>query len=329
MRIGICGLGRMGRATLRAAAARGAEIDLVAFVDIAAPEDVAYLLQYDSVRGQYPGLVRINAGELVFGKYQGIYAQSEVVPDWAGLGVELVVDATGKRAMRSAAEAHLMAGARRVIVTSPCEDADATLVIGYNEKQLSETDRIISSGSCTTNCLVPMLEVLHRHFGIESALVSTVHSYTSDQRLVDTYHKDQRRGRAAAINIIPTTTGAAVATGRVIAELAGRVDGCSFRVPVADVSLVDLTALVTKVPSVQDIVSIFVEEARQSRVLDARSGPIVSSDILGATASCIVDLEMTQTCGPLIRLVGWYDNEWGYANRLVDALELLTHLSCE
>lgn len=319
MQIAVSGLGRIGRSFIRALLLRGqAGIKLRAFHDIEQIDSIAYLLQHDSVRGTFPLPVTASSDEMIIGEQQISFAHSANPPDWGAIDIDIVVDCTGRRTSRRAAAEHLSRGAKVVLVSAPVDEPDRTVVFGYDHLMLTEKDRIISAASCTTNCLVHMLLAVQQIAQIDFGLMSTVHSYTADQRLVDGAHSDRRRGRAAAINIVPTTTGAARATGVVLTELKGRIDGCSFRVPVPDVSLVDLTLQLTEPIGVDEINQHFIKVADGSPFIAAWDGPIVSSDILGNPTSCTIDLGMTMSVGTLVKIVGWYDNEWGYANRLVD-----------
>jgi glyceraldehyde 3-phosphate dehydrogenase len=322
VKVGVCGLGRIGRTFLRATAQRATTFfDVAAAADLATHEQVSYLLEHDSIRGLSRDVQTTKEGFLL-GKWPVTFVSGSSVPDWKELEVDVVLEATGRHESR-VYRAHLEAGAKCVLVSAPAEEVDATIVFGYNHEMLQGTEKAISAASCTTNCLVPMVTVLDSLAGIEAGLMSTVHSYTADQRLVDAAHVDLRRSRAAAWNIVPTTTGAARATGRVVQDMNDRLDGRSFRVPVPDVSLVDLTVLVKRAVGVEEIAEAFEIEAGKSLIMEAKSAPIVSTDILGSSASCTVDLEMTIVIGRLVKVVGWYDNEWGYANRLADLLDYM------
>jgi glyceraldehyde 3-phosphate dehydrogenase len=324
MRIAVSGLGRIGRSLVRALVTRGGlGLELSALHDIADQRSIAYLMQYDSVRGVFPKPVVTLDDVLMIGTQRIDFVQSAKVPNWESMEIDVVIDCTGSRTSRVGASKHIEHGARMVIVSAPVNDADNTVVYGYNHRSLTYDNKIISAASCTTNCLVQMLLAVKRSAKIEFGLMSTVHAYTADQRLVDSPHKDRRRGRAAALNIVPTTTGAARAVGVVIPDLLGLIDGCSFRVPTPNVSLIDLTLQLKEPIDVRDMNQSLSQSASNSLVLDARSGPIVSSDILGSPASCTIDLDMTMAVGTLLKIVGWYDNEWGYANRLVDILSYI------
>lgn len=327
MQIAVSGLGRIGRSFIRALLARNPpRVELKAIHDVVQMDSLTYLLKHDSVRGVW-SLPVLGAGDRVIIDGQEIqFLQSVSPPDWGEMNVDLVVDCTGRRTSRAKATEHLEHGAKVVLVSAPVDDPDRTIVFGYDHQLLTGQEKVISTASCTTNCLVHMLSVVQQVGQIECGLMSTVHSYTADQRLVDSAHEDARRGRAAAVNIIPTTTGAARATSLVMTELKGRIDGCSFRVPVVDVSLVDLTLQLTQPTDVKQLNEQFIKAAADSQFLDAWSGPVVSSDIIGNPTSCVLDLGMTTTVGTLVKLVGWYDNEWGYANRMIDTIGYLEEI---
>lgn len=320
-RIAINGFGRVGRAFVRAA--RQSELDVVAINDVADAHTLAHLLARDSTYGRYPEDVTVNGDSLIVGDAK-IAVLGEPDPgriDWKALGVELVVESTGRLRTRDAAGVHLAQGARKVLMSAPGKGVDFTVVYGVNHTEY-RPDRhdVVSAASCTTNCVVPMATVLHRAFGIESGLMTTVHAYTGDQALVDGPHRDPRRARAAAVNIIPTTTGAARTTGVVVPELDGRLDGVAVRVPVEDGSLTDLTLLLSSAVNA-DAVNDELRSAAEgplAGVLRYSTEPLVSRDIIGDPASCVIDASLTQTNGRLVKVFGWYDNEFGYASRLVD-----------
>lgn len=324
LRVGVCGAGRIGRSFVRALSERSpATVKLVALADVAGPGDVAYLLEHDTVRGRPTYACTAHDSHLTISDTHVSYFEGTQVPDWHEVSVDLVIDATGTRTSRELAAEHLERGAGRVVVSAPCEGADRTVVFGYNHELISETDVVLSAASCTTNCVVHMLNGLRSVASVDNVLLSTVHSYTADQRLVDSVHTDRRRGRAAAANIIPTSTGAARASGLVIEDLIGRIDGRSYRVPVPDVSLVDLVALTSSPLVVDTMLDGFASYAAVRPELAILNGPLVSSDLVGSDRSCTIDGEMLQVSGKLARVVGWYDNEWGYSNRLVDICDLL------
>ncbi len=324
IRVGINGFGRIGRNFFRAAKASGADIDFVAVNDLGDKATMAHLLKYDSVLGTLPqDIVANDDGISVDG--DTLKVMSERSPSdlpWGDLGVDVVVESTGVFNARDKAAMHLDGGAPFVIVSAPCSGADNTFVFGANEDTFDpETDKVVSNASCTTNCFVPMVKVLDDSFGLKHGLMTTIHAYTGDQSTVDTPHSDLRRARAAAINIIPTSTGAARATSLVMQSMQGRLDGIAMRVPVPTGSITDFTAVLDAEPSVDEINAAYAaaaSEGRLSSVLDYTEAPIVSSDIVTSPASCTIDAGTTTVIGNLVKVCGWYDNEWGYSNRLVD-----------
>ena len=324
VRVGINGFGRIGRNFFRAAKQAGADIDFVAVNDLGAVETMAHLLKYDSVLGVLPNEIKpADGGISVDGDVLRVL--SERNPDelpWGELGVDVVIESTGVFTKRDDAARHLAGGAPAVVVSAPSAGADATFVVGVNEDTYdASSHKVVSNASCTTNCFVPMVKVLDDSFGVQQGLMTTVHAYTGDQALVDGPHKDLRRARAAEINIIPTSTGAARATGLVLQSMQGKLDGTALRVPVPTGSLTDFTAVVAGEPSVEEINQAFSSAASQGRlasVLDYTEEPIVSSDIVTSPASCTLDAGLTMAQGSLVKIAGWYDNEWGYSNRLVD-----------
>jgi glyceraldehyde 3-phosphate dehydrogenase len=324
IRVGINGFGRIGRNFFRAAKSSGADIDFVAVNDLGSLDTMAHLLKYDSVLGRLPNKIEaVEGGIAVDGDVLKVLSEREPgkLP-WGELGVDVVVESTGIFNSRDAAGQHLDGGAPFVIVSAPCKEADATFVVGVNEDTFdAENHKVVSNASCTTNCFVPMVHVLDRAFGVKQGLMTTIHAYTGDQALVDGPHKDLRRARAAAINMVPTSTGAARATGLVLQAMQGKLDGNAMRVPVPTGSLTDFTAVVDAEPSVEEVNAAFAEAAssgRLAQVLEYTEDPIVSSDIVTSPASCTLDAGMTMTQGMLVKIGGWYDNEWGYSNRLVD-----------
>jgi glyceraldehyde 3-phosphate dehydrogenase len=327
-RIAINGFGRMGRAVTRIVSSNNHDIELVAVNELGAPETMAGLLARDSVHGPFaPAVTLVEGGVEIDGHFVRFYTQPEPgrLP-WAELGIDVVIESTGRFRTRQAAAEHLNAGAGRVIVSAPCKEADATFVLGVNDDEFDPSShRVISNASCTTNCLAPMVKVVADSFGIEQGLMTTVHAYTGDQALVDGPHKDARRARAAALNIVPTSTGAARATSAVITAVAGRLDGTALRVPVADGSITDFVALVARTPVVEEVNAAFAEAAAGplAGILEYSDVPLVSTDIVGSPASCIFDAPLTMVGGRLVKVFGWYDNEWGYANRLVDLAALV------
>jgi len=329
VRVGINGFGRIGRNFVRAAKAKGADLDIVAVNDLGAPETMAHLLKYDSVSGPYPGKVRATKTTLTADgdRFLLLSERDPALLPWADLGVEVVIEATGVFRTRDAAGAHLAAGARKVLISAPSKDADVSLVMGVNDDRYNPArHHVISNASCTTNCLGPLAKVIDDRFGIDQGLMSTIHAYTGDQNLVDGPHRDPRRARAAAVNVVPTTTGAAAAIGGVLRRLDGKLDGLAVRVPVPSGSLVDLTVVLKKAATVESINEAYRSAARSGplrKVLDYSDEPLVSSDIVGRSASCIFDSGLTRGSGTLFKVFGWYDNEVGYSHRLVDLAVLV------
>ncbi len=329
VRVGINGFGRIGRNYLRAARSAGADIEVVAINDLTSAEMLAHLLRYDSTHGRFDSAITVADSSIVLdsGSIAVLAERDPKALPWDSLGVEVVIESTGLFADRSAAAAHLEAGASRVIISAPASDVDATFVVGVNDGDFDPTkDFVVSNASCTTNCFVPMVKVLDDAFGIDSGMMTTVHAFTNDQNLLDLPHKDLRRARAAAINIIPTSTGAARATGLVLKDMKGKLDGSSLRVPVPDGSITDFTAVLPGTVTVDEINAAFLAAATTgplAKVLVYTEDPIVSSDIIGSPASCTFDAGLTMVMPSvsgftLAKVEGWYDNEWGYANRLVD-----------
>ncbi|HET9251018.1 MAG TPA: type I glyceraldehyde-3-phosphate dehydrogenase [Candidatus Eisenbacteria bacterium] len=329
MRVAINGFGRIGRLVLRAALKRQVQIDFVAVNDITDAKTLAHLLQYDSVHGPWPERFEARDGGIGIGGTT-IRALSEANPSalpWKDLGVDVVLECTGKFTDRDKAAVHLGAGARRVLVSAPAKGADATFVMGVNDESYDPAKHtVVSIASCTTNGLAPVAAVLDQTFGIEHGLMTTVHAYTADQRLQDSPHKDLRRARAAALSMIPTSTGAAKAIGLVLPSLQGKLDGIAVRVPVANASLIDLSVAVSKPASVA-AVNDAMRRASQGRlqgILQYNEDPIVSSDVVGNPHSSIFDAPLTMVSGDrFVKVMSWYDNEWGFSNRMVDALLLL------
>jgi glyceraldehyde 3-phosphate dehydrogenase len=323
VRVGINGFGRIGRNFFRAATASGADLDVVAVNDLGSIETMAHLLQYDSVLGRFPGKVTSTKSSIKVGG-DTLRVLSERNPadlPWGDLGVDVVVESTGFFNTRDAASAHLDGGAPLVIVSAPATNADATFVYGVNHQDFRiSKHKVISNASCTTNCFVPMVKVLDDAFGVEQGLMTTVHSYTGDQNLVDGPHSDLRRARGAAINIVPTSTGAARATSLVMESMKGKLDGTALRVPTPTGSLTDFTANLKKAATVEEINAAFEAASKKSLkgILKYTEDPIVSSDIVTDPHSCVFDAGLTMSMGKLVKINGWYDNEWGYSNRLVD-----------
>ena len=329
MRIAINGFGRIGRAVFRIADALS-EVEVVAINDLFDPAALRYLLNYDTVMGRFPGEVRIDGDRLITpgGETRILAERSPEKLPWGELSVDAVVEATGVFRARAEVARHLAAGARRAVLTVPAKDEiDLTVVLGVNEDALAAEHRIVSNASCTTNCLAPLARVLHESFGIREGFVNTVHAYTNDQRLADVPHSDWRRSRAAAENIIPTSTGAAKAVGEVLPELKGRLDGIASRVPVPDGSVVDLFVELERNTSVQEVHDVLQAAAcspRLAGILEFATTPLVSSDIIGNPHSSIFDAAFTQVVdGRFLKVLSWYDNEWGYSNRVCDLLRRL------
>jgi glyceraldehyde 3-phosphate dehydrogenase len=324
VRVGINGFGRIGRNFFRAAKQRGADIDFVAVNDLGSLETMAHLLKYDSVLGQLPNVVKATkSGIAVDGDELQVLSERDPANlPWGDLGVDVVIESTGFFTKRDTAAAHLDGGAPLVIVSAPCDNADATFVYGVNHRDFDfKTQKVISNASCTTNCFVPVVKVLDDNFGVEQGLMQTVHAYTGDQQLVDGPHKDLRRARGAAINIIPTSTGAARATSLVLSSMKGKLDGTSLRVPVPTGSIVDFTANLSKPATVEQINAAFKKAASSGPlkgIVRYTEDEIVSSDIQGDPHSSIFDAGLTASMGKLVKVLAWYDNEWGYSNRLVD-----------
>lgn len=332
-RVAINGFGRIGRAVLRIILQRpGAPINVVAVNDLADDELLAYLLRRDSVMGTLDRRITVGEGRMTVGGHH-IRMLREKDParlPWAELGADVIVESTGVFTARADLEKHLRAGAGRVLLTVPAKDEiDATIVLGVNDGDLDASARIVSNASCTTNCLAPLAKVLHDEFGVERGVMTTVHAYTNDQRLADVPHKDFRRSRAATENIIPTTTGAAKAVGKVLPELSGRLDGLAMRVPVPDGSLVDLVAELSREAEAAEVNEAVRRAASgpMSDILEFCDEPLVSTDIIGNAHSSIFDAAVTEVLGGnLVKVVAWYDNEWGYSNRVVDLIEKMAAL---
>ena len=328
IRVGINGFGRIGRNFFRAVKDQGADIDFVAANDLGSVATMAHLLQNDSVMGRFKGQVKVHDdGIEVDGDLIKILAERDPANlPWADLGVDVVIESTGFFTTRDSAAAHLTAGAPRVIVSAPATNADATFVVGVNDDTFDpEKHLVVSNASCTTNCFVPMIKVLDDAFGVEKGLMTTVHAYTGDQALVDGPHSDLRRARAAAVNIIPTSTGAARATGLVLESMKGKLDGTSLRVPVPTGSITDFVGNLKSEPSVEEINAAFkaAAEGPLKGILVYSEDPLVSSDIVGTPASCTFDSGLTMAIGNMVKVLGWYDNEWGYSNRLVDLAKIV------
>ncbi len=331
IKVGINGFGRIGRNVYRVIAERE-DIDVLAINDLTDARTLSILLKYDSVHGRFNGEVGTKDNTLVV-KGKEIRLTKERDPaslPWKELGVEVVIESTGIFTTKADCEKHLEAGAEKVILSAPAKDQlDATIVMGINDNDLKPEHKIVSNASCTTNCLGPLVKVINDSFGIEKGLMTTIHAYTNDQKVADLMHSDLRRARAAAINIIPTTTGAAKAIGEVIPELKGKLDGMAMRVPVANGSVTDLVASVKKSVSIEEINNVIkaASENELKGILEYCEDPIVSSDIIDNAHSCIFDSLSTYVIGDnLVKVIGWYDNEWGYSNRMVDLTERIAKI---
>jgi glyceraldehyde 3-phosphate dehydrogenase len=334
VRVGINGFGRIGRNFMRTILATGADVEVVGVNDLTSPDTLAHLLRYDSTQGRLSVPVDVEGSDLLVGE-QRIRVMAEREPEqlpWDKLGATVVIESTGRFTSRADAAGHLHGSVKRVVISAPSGDADATFVIGVNEEDFDPAKhKVVSNASCTTNCFVPMVKVVDDAFEIVSGLMTTVHAYTNDQNLLDLTHKDLRRARGAAVNIVPTSTGAAKATGLVMASMQGRLDGMSLRVPLPAGSITDFTAVVRGNPSVAEVNAAFAEAAAKpplDRVMDYTEDPIVSSDIVGSPASCTFDAGLTMVMPvsddlSLVKVNGWYDNEWGYSNRLLDLTVLV------
>ncbi len=326
-KVGINGFGRIGRLVLRAALESDAPLDIVAVNDITDASTLAHLFKYDSVHGRFPGTVEASGdGLAIDGKRVRVFAEKDPSKlPWKKLGVAIVLESTGIFRSRETAGQHLAAGAKKVIISAPGKNEDLTVVMGVNHEAYDPAaHHVLSNASCTTNCLVPVVKVIRDAFGFERGFMTTVHSYTNDQRILDLPHKDLRRARAAAVNIIPTTTGAAKATGLVIPEVKGKIDGVALRVPTANVSLVDLTCVVEKRTTVDEMNDAFRRAAKGAlhSILHVSEEPLVSSDYIGDRSSSTVDALSTNVIdGTLVHVSSWYDNEMGYSARCVDLLQ--------
>ena len=325
----INGFGRIGRLLYRAALEMKADVDFVAINDITDAKTLAHLLKYDSVHGRFNGTVEVKGNNLIVnGKELKVLAQRDPAQlPWRDLGVYLAVESTGLFTDREGASKHLTAGAKKVLISAPAKDPDATIVLGVNDNAYDHAKHnLISNASCTTNCVAPVTKVLHENFGVERALMMTAHAYTNDQRVTDLVHKDLRRARAAAVNIIPTTTGAAYAVGLVMPELKGKIDGIALRVPVPDVSIVDLSAVLKKEATKESINAAFKKAADTSLkgILEYTEDLIVSSDVLHSTYSAVFDSQCTMVVDKnFVKVLAWYDNEWGFSCRMVEQIEMI------
>jgi glyceraldehyde 3-phosphate dehydrogenase len=330
VKVGINGFGRIGRNFFRAAKQLGKDWDLVAVNDITDSRTLAHLLRYDSVLGRFDGEVSVSQdGILVDGDELRVIAERDPANlPWKELGAQIVIESTGLFTDREKADKHIAAGAEKVIISAPATGEDITVVMGVNDDTYDPAaHNVISNASCTTNCVAPMAKVLDDAFGIEQGFMTTIHAYTNDQAILDMPHKDLRRARAAAVNIIPTSTGAAKAAGLVLPHLKGKLDGLAMRVPVPDGSVTDLVATLKRAATVEQINAAFKAASESGPLAGGRlvytEDPIVSSDIVGTPASCTFDALSTMAMGNVAKIVGWYDNEWGYSNRLVDLVDLV------
>ena len=328
IRVGINGFGRIGRNFFRAVLASGADIEVVAVNDLTDNATLAHLVKYDSILGRLPHEVKATADEItVGGKTIKAYAEKDPANlPWGEVGADVVIESTGFFTDGTKAKAHLDGGAKKVIISAPAKNEDVTVVMGVNQDQYDPAKHsIISNASCTTNCLAPMAKVLQDTFGIKQGLMTTIHAYTQDQNLQDAPHKDLRRARAAALNIVPTSTGAAKAIGLVLPELKGKLDGYALRVPIPTGSATDLTVTVGRETTVDEVNAALkaAAEGPLRGILTYNEDPIVSADIVTDPASCIFDAPLTKVIGNQVKVVGWYDNEWGYSNRLVDLVKLV------
>ncbi|MET8996716.1 type I glyceraldehyde-3-phosphate dehydrogenase [Amycolatopsis sp. Hca4] len=327
VRVGVNGFGRIGRNFFRAVQASGQDIEVVAFNDLGDVATMAHLLKYDSILGRFPGEVSVSdEGIVVDGKTIKALAERDPANlPWGELNVDVVLESTGFFTNADAAKAHIAGGAKKVIISAPAKGEDLTIVLGVNDDKYDGSQVIISNASCTTNCLGPLAKVLNDAFGIEQGLMTTVHAYTQDQNLQDAPHKDLRRARAAALSVVPTSTGAAKAIGLVLPELQGKLDGYALRVPVPTGSATDLTVTLSKAATVEEINAAYkaAAEGPLAGILRYNEDPIVSADIVTDPASCIYDAPLTKVIGNQVKVVGWYDNEWGYSNRLADLVKLV------
>jgi glyceraldehyde 3-phosphate dehydrogenase len=329
VRVGINGFGRIGRNFARIALGEGSGLELAAVNDIVPAATNAHLLKYDSTHGVLPGQVTHTADTITAAgtTFKVLAVRVPKALPWGELGVDVVVESTGIFSDGEKAAAHIEAGASRVIISAPATNVDGTFVVGVNDGEFDAgRHRVVSAASCTTNCFVPMVKVLDDAFGVVKGLMTTVHAFTNDQNLLDLAHKDLRRARGAAVNIVPASTGAARATSLVLEAMKGRLDGSALRVPVADGSVTDFTAILNREATVEEVNDAFRKAASSgplSRILVYTEDPIVSSDIVGSPASCTFDSLLTMTMGSLVKVFGWYDNEWGYSNRLVDLVKVV------
>jgi glyceraldehyde 3-phosphate dehydrogenase len=327
--VGINGFGRIGRNFTRAVLQRGSDIEIVSVNDLTSPATLAHLMKFDSVLGRLNEEVTTTDDGIKVGNmsFKVTAERDPKALPWGDLGVDVVVESTGLFTDRDKAAQHLDAGAPRVVVSAPATGADATFVVGVNDDTFDpEKHKVVSNASCTTNCFVPLVKVLDDAFGVQKGLMTTVHAMTNDQNLLDLQHKDLRRGRSAAINIVPSSTGAARATGLVLQAMEGRLDGTALRVPVADGSITDFTAVLERDVTIDEVNEAYRKAATEgpmAKIIEYSEDPLVSTDIVGSPASVTFDSKLTMTMGNLVKVCGWYDNEWGYSNRLVDLVELV------
>jgi glyceraldehyde 3-phosphate dehydrogenase len=327
MKVGINGFGRIGRLVLRAA--RGTDLEIVGINDITDAKTLAHLLKYDSIHRRWPGEVAVDGDNIVVdGKKIPVSAEKDPAKlPWKALGAEIILECTGKFTTKEDASKHLTAGARKVLISAPAKGHDGTFILGVNSQDYDKSKHhIISIGSCTTNCLAPVAKVLLDNFGIQKGFMTTIHAYTADQRLQDAPHKDLRRARAAAMSMVPTTTGAAKAISEVLPAMKGKLDGLAIRVPTPDASLVDLAVILEKEATVEQINAAFKKAAASDplgRTLEYCSDPIVSTDIIGNPHGSVYDSLMTSAHGNLVKIFSWYDNEWAFSCRMVDMLRMM------
>jgi glyceraldehyde 3-phosphate dehydrogenase len=326
-RVAINGFGRIGRMCFRILQER-TDIEVVAVNDLTDVPTLVHLLKYDSVHGRFSGEVTAGDQEIIVnGRSVAVYASKDPASlPWKDLGVDIVIESTGHFTSKDTASAHIKAGARKVIISAPATGGVKTIVMGVNDDTIEDSDEILSNASCTTNCLAPMARVLHEEFGIEKGYITTIHAYTADQRLQDAPHKDLRRARAAAMSMIPTSTGAARAVGEVLPMLKGKLDGVAVRVPVPDGSLTDLVAILSRDVTADEINAAMkrASEGSLKGILQYQPDPIVSVDVVGSTYSCVFDSELTSANGRLVKVMGWYDNERGYAERVCDLTQRIS-----
>lgn len=326
IRIAINGFGRIGRLVFRHAMARKADFDFVGINDLTDAKTLGHLLKYDSIHGKYPGTVEVDGNDLIVDGDRITITAERNIENLKWGEIDVAIESTGVFTKRADLQKHIDNGARKVILTAPAKDElDATIVLGVNDHALSPEAKFVSNASCTTNCLAPMVKVLQDNFGIKTGFMTTVHSYTNDQIILDSPHKDLRRARAAATNIIPTSTGAAKALSLVIPEVKGKLDGFALRVPTPDGSITDFTAVVEKTTTKEEINAAFkaAADGAMKGILEYTEDPIVLADIVGNPHSCIFDALSTMVIGDMVKVVGWYDNEYGYSRRIVDLIEKL------